>query len=142
MQCEMSGKMKNIICILLIVSSVLARKPTLVSYKCIDNNIEIDTMLPRQRVACFSNKLYHSEVDYILKKFNPDSLERFTYNIELGVDSFGKVTSVNFMNVQKCNRTDSLLLELLLNMPRWTPAQSNGKNINSCVKFRIMFSPQ
>lgn len=99
-------------------------------------------MLPRQRVACFSNKLYHSEVDYILKNFNPDSLERFTYNIELGVDSLGKVTSVNFMNVQKCNRTDSLLLELLLNMPRWTPAQSNGKNINSCVKIRIMFSPQ
>ena len=80
MQCEMSGKMKNIICILLIVSSVWACKPTLMSYKCIDNNIEIDTMLPRQRVACFSNKLYHSEVDYILKNFNPDSLERFTYN--------------------------------------------------------------
>lgn len=136
--------MKNIIYILLIliVSSVWACKPTQIPYKGIDNNIEIDTMFPRQRVASFSNSLYNSEVEYIFKNFNPDSLERFTYNIELGVDSFGKVTSVNFMNVQKCNRTDSLLLELLLNMPRWKPAQSNGKNISSCIKFRIMFSPQ
>lgn len=137
--------MKNIIYILLIlvVSSVWACcKPTQMICKGIDNSIEIDTIFPRQRVASFSNESYHSEVEYIFKNFNPDSLERFTYNIELSIDSLGKVISVNFMNVQKCNRTDSLLLKLLLNMPRWKPAQSNGKNINSCIKFRISFSPQ
>ena len=77
--------MKNIIYILLIliVSSVWACKPTQIPYKGIDNNIEIDTMFPRQRVASFSNSLYNSEVEYIFKNFNPDSLERFTYNIAI-----------------------------------------------------------
>lgn len=136
--------MKSIVYILLIsiVSSVWACKSTQIYHEIKNKNVEIDTIFHEQNIASFSNELYLSEIDYIFKKISLDSLERFSYNIELGIDSLGKVTSINFLNIQKYNKTDSLLFELLLNMPKWKPAQSKGKNINSLYKFRVNFSPQ
>lgn len=113
----------------------------LFSYSCIShNNFQNNNDMITSPI--FNNCSYSSIVDYLHKNFRPDTIDRYTYDILLTISKDGDVKRVDFVNIQTLNHSDSLLIQTLLNMPRFEPAKKGSKTIESYYRLRFQISPQ
>lgn len=61
-------------------------------------------------------------------------------NVDFRVDPFGRIQNINFKNDSTPGYIKDKLSEVLVSMPSWTPAKSDGKDVNSDVSMEIRVS--
>lgn len=125
-------KLMRIICGL----AILISNNSCISHNNFQNHNEMNTS------PIFNNCSYSSIIDYLYKNFKPDTIDRYTYDIILTISEYGEVEKVDFVNIQTPTHSDSLLIQTLLNMPKFEPAKRGSKSIESNYHLRFQISPQ
>ena len=75
---------------------------------------------------------------YMLKTNEIDTFEISTFRYDLTIDKKGKIIDIKSHN-EKCI-TDSLMIDHLLNMPKWNPGKENGLPVRVRYNLPITFS--
>ena len=77
---------------------------------------------------------------YMLKTNGIDTCEITTFRYDLTIDKKGKIIEIKSHN-EKCI-TDSLMIDHLLNMPKWNPAIKGNKKVKSIYPLKFNVRPQ
>lgn len=92
------------------------------------------------KIKNLDNRIDEVEVIATIQVNNDGSLSDYNFNTSIK----GNLTELEKENLSNdiSYQYENIVAKIISNMPNWTPAQSNNKNVNSKVSFPIIFKYQ
>lgn len=83
-------------------------------------------------ISNFQNYLVHNSNQKYIN-------EKSSYPMELFINKNGFIMSPKIIGGKYCPNADRAMIKILLAMPKWIPAQCNGKPITSKFYYKITY---